>query len=107
MDATTDMSLTLQHKIAILEEKIKYYQEQAAAADRDFKEVLSIKTSYENKGAIAEWQREYNLAESALKDTITNLNSEKRMINILKAKLESGDYDMTSKSTAAKRKSTD
>jgi hypothetical protein len=29
------------------------------------------------------------------------------MKNILKAKLESGDYDMTSKSTAAKRKSTD
>jgi hypothetical protein len=54
MDAATDMSLTLQHKIAILEEKIKYYQEQAAAADRDFKEVLNTKTSYENKGAIAE-----------------------------------------------------
>jgi len=47
------------------------------------------------------------MVESALKDTNTNLNSENRMIKILKAKLESGDYDMTSKSTAAKRKFTD
>jgi len=54
MDASTDMSLTLQHKIAQLEEKIKYYQEQSAAADRDFKEVLRTKTYYEDKGAIAE-----------------------------------------------------
>ena len=107
MDASTDMSLTLQHKIALLEEKIKYYQEQAAAADRDFKTVLGAKTYYEDKGAIAEWQREYDIAESALKDTNTNLNSEVRMKNLLKAKLESGDYDMSSKSTATKRKYTD
>lgn len=107
MDPSTEMSLTLQDKITQLENKIKYYQEQAMAADRDFKEVLNTKTYYEAKGAMLEWQREYDIAESALKDTNTNLNSEIRMRNILKAKLESGDYDMTSKSTAAKRKSSD
>ena len=107
MDTAPDMSLTLQNKIAQLEEKIKYFKEQAVVAERDFKEVLSTKTFYENMGAISEWQREYNMVESALKDTNTNLNSENRMIKILKAKLESGDYDMTSKSTAAKRKFTD
>jgi hypothetical protein len=54
-----------------------------------------------------EWQREYKIVESALKDTNVNLNSEKRMVNILKAKLENGDYDLVSKSTATKRKFTD
>lgn len=107
MDTATDMSLTLQNKIAQLEENLKYFKEQAVGAERDFKEVLSTKTYYENMGAISEWQREYNIVESALKDSNTNLNCENRMIKILKAKLESGDYDMTSKSTAAKRKFTD
>lgn len=48
--------------------------------------------------------REYDIAESALKDSHTNLNSERRMLNILKAKLESGDYDISGKSTVGKRK---
>ena len=107
MDASIEMSLTLQHKIAQLEEKIQYFQEQVVAADMDFKEVLKTKAYYENKGAIAEWQRDYNIAESALKDTQTNLNSEIRMRNILKSKLESGDYSMTSKSTTDKRKASE
>jgi hypothetical protein len=34
-----------------------------------------------------EWQRQYHMVQSALKDSNTNLNSEKRMLNILKAKL--------------------
>lgn len=104
MDPYTEMSLTLQDKITQLENKIIYCQEQAAAADRDLNEVLNTKKHYEDKGEILQWQREYDLAESAVKDTNTNLNSEIRMRNILKAKLESGDYDMTSKSTGGKRK---
>ena len=103
MDATTDLSLTLQQKIAQLVDKINYYQEQVVAADRDFKETLSTKAYYESKGDIAEWQRQYIIVESALKDSNTNLNSEKRMLNILKAKLETGDFDLTSNSTAGKR----
>jgi len=54
MDTAPDMSLTLQNKIAQLEEKIKYFKEQAVVAERDFKEVLSTKTFYENMGAISE-----------------------------------------------------
>lgn len=107
MNSATEMSLELQNKISVIEEKIKYFQEQAIAADRDFKEVLSTKASYEIKGAMPEWQREYQIAESALKDSNVNLQSEKRMLNLLKAKLERGDYAMTSTSTAAKRKFTD
>jgi hypothetical protein len=54
-----------------------------------------------------EWQRQYRVAESALKDTNNNLTSEKRMLKILKTKLESGDYNMTNTSSAVKRKFTD
>jgi hypothetical protein len=107
MDTLTEMSLKLQEKIAKLEANISYYQEQAIAADKDFKEVLNTKAYCESKGLMDEWQREYKIVESALKDTNVNLNSEKRMVNILKAKLENGDYDLVSKSTAAKRKFTD
>ena len=107
MDTLTEMSLKLQEKIAKLEANITYYQEQAIAADQDFKEVLNTKAYCESKGLMDEWQREYKIVESALKDTNVNLNSEKRMVNILKAKLENGDYDLVSKSTATKRKFTD
>ena len=107
MDGVTEMSLRLQDKISGIEEKIKYFHEQVIGADRDFKEVLTTKAYHEHNGTIAEWQREYHIVESALKDSNTNLQSEKRMLNILKAKLESGDYAMTSTSTAAKRKITD
>jgi len=107
MDPFTEMSIKLQEKIAKLEANITYYQEQAIAADQDFKEVLNTKAYCESKGLMDEWQREYKIVESALKDTNVNLNSEKRMVNILKAKLENGDYDLVSKSTATKRKFTD
>lgn len=107
MDGLTEMSLKLQNKISGIEEKIKYYKEQLLGADRDFKEVLSRKAYHEQNGTMDEWQRQYHIVESALKDSNTNLQSEKRMLNILKAKLESGDYDMTSTSSAVKRKITD
>lgn len=107
MDGLTEKSLELQNKISGIEEKIKYYQEQLLGSDMDFKEVLSRKTYHEQTGTMDEWQRQYKIVESALKDSNTNLNSEKRMLKILKAKLESGDYDMTSTSSAVKRKFTD
>ena len=108
MDEVTEMSLIIHDKISGIEEKIKYQQEQLLGADRDFKEVLTRKAYHEQNGTMDEWRRQYRLAQSALRDTNTNLNSEKRMLNILKAKLESGDYAMTStSSTAVKRKFTD
>ena len=107
MDGVTEMSLRLHDKISGIEEKIKYHQEQLLGADRDFKEVLTRKAYHEQNGTMDEWRREYLIVESALKDSNTNLNSEKRMLNILKAKLESGDYAMTSTSSAVKRKITD
>ena len=41
---------------------------------------------------------------SALKDSNTNLNTERKVLDVLMAKLESGDYAMSSTSTAGKRK---
>lgn len=101
MDANIEEMLT---KISAVEKNITYYQEQATAADTEFKDVLSAKTAYENNGHSAEWQRQREMAESALKDTNANLNSEKRMLKFLKSKLENGDFDMSSKSSTGKRK---
>lgn len=105
MDTTPEMSLKL--RIEEVEEKIKYFQEQSIAADMDFKEVLSTRAHHEANGTLDQWVREYSVVESALKDSNSNLNSETRMLNILKAKLNSGDYNMASTSTATKRKFTD
>ena len=107
MDSLTEMSHTLQNKIAQVEYKIKYFQEQAQLAEQDFKNVIRDKEYYETAGAIADWQHNYDLSQTALRDTNTNLNSETRMLKILKARLESGFYDMPSKVMVAKRKFTD
>lgn len=104
MDELTEMSLEIQKKIPVIEEKIKYYQEQVVGAEMEFKEMLSTKAYHEQNDTMEEWQRKCREAQSALKDSNTNLNSEKRMLGILKAKLESGNYEMTSTSYAVKRK---
>lgn len=53
MDTNTEMSHLLQEKIAQVQDKMKYFQDQTVQADRDFKEVLRSKTYYENKGALS------------------------------------------------------
>ena len=104
MDSMTEASLALKAKISTVEQKVIYCQEQFEAANRDFNEVLNTKAYYEIRGNLAEWQREYEIVQSALKDTNVNLNSEKRMLNILKAKLESGNHSMMGESSSSKRK---
>jgi hypothetical protein len=52
MDPATDMSLKLQERISQIEERVKYFQEQAIGAERDFKEVLSAKAQHEKIGSM-------------------------------------------------------
>ncbi len=47
--------------------------------------------------------RRYEEADSAYKDTRTNLHAEVRMCDILKTKLENGDYSTASTSVLGKR----
>jgi len=54
MDSITEASLRLQEKISVIEQKIKYHQEQVIGADRDFKEVLSTKSYHAENGTMDE-----------------------------------------------------
>jgi predicted nucleic acid-binding Zn-ribbon protein len=109
MDGNTEMHLELKNKISKIERNIKYFEDQVIAADTDVKQILMTKNYHENNGTLDQWQREYHLVESSLKDSNTNLQSEIRMLNILKAKLEKGDYTMSmyNNPIAVKRKHTD
>ena len=104
MDPTTDGFLALYNKLHSLEKTISYWEQQAEAANMELEELLKEKTLYENNGKTDEWQREYAMAESAVKDTNINLESEKRMLNIVKTKIENRDYDFSSKPSTGKRK---
>jgi len=107
MDSMTDPSLPLKNKIAQVEYKIEYFKEQAGVAEGDFKEVLYDKPYFESVDNMSGWEHNFRLVKTALRDTHTNLNSETRMLKILKAKLERGDYDMNLKYVVAKRKFSD
>jgi hypothetical protein len=52
MDGVTEMSLRLHDKISVIEEKIKYQQDQLVAADRDFKDALTRKAYHEQNGTM-------------------------------------------------------
>jgi len=106
-DGITEMAINLQSKISEVEGKIKYQQEQLVIADRQFKELLRLKPVYEQIGEMDAWERRKIDVESALKDSNTNLNSETRMLSILKGRLQSGNYMMTNTSCVVKRKFTD
>lgn len=54
MDELTEMSLEIQKKIPVIEEKIKYYQEQVVGAEMEFKEMLSTKAYHEQNDTMEE-----------------------------------------------------
>lgn len=51
-----------------------------------------------------DWDRHYANAIAALKDSETNLNSERKMHGVLQKKLENGDYSMSGTSTTTTKR---
>lgn len=92
-DGLTDARLKLESKIKELTESRAYWKEQSIETDRIFKE--SLANSY-NK----EYQDE---ALQAKKECEKNLNTDSNMLKNLKAKLDSGVYDLSTWSSLGKR----
>lgn len=97
----------LEQKISKIGDKLSYFVEQVDGAKRDLNQMISLRPVYLQRGEQDQWQREYDQALSALKDCQTNLFSETRMHDILKRKLDNGDYSMSGASTTSKRNFTD
>jgi len=106
MDAKTEMTLALQDKISKLQERVVDFQEQVEAAQSGLDTILREKAWYEYNGQTDEWVNQYSELQKALYENNTNVNSDNRMIDMLKKKLANGECDMpsTSKFSATKRK---
>jgi len=103
MDPFSDLST----KIAKCEDNIKYFSDQSWACHLKFGETLSSRGSCVSNGQISQWEHDYAAAYSALADSKTNLDSEERMLNILKQKLHTNNNELPVKSIIGKRKNMD
>lgn len=67
------------------ERKINYWADQQYATQYDLKAIID---SGHNEGSEA-----FKLAKAAATESQTNLNSEQKMLRVLRTKLEAGQYD--------------
>lgn len=104
MDPETSEFLS---KISKVQSNVEYYTDQVKLANQEFKAILSDinKTDPSNTRALEVLNMEKEGAIEAMKDSNANLASEKRMLKILQAKKDAGDFTLpTSSSTVTKRK---
>ena len=94
-----DASSELLASISRVERKIAYFNDQMIALDFQFKRILSLK----DKIPIEEYTKQHDEAITGLRETRTNLNSENRMLSILKNKLDNNDFTFKQTSSAQKR----
>jgi len=99
----TDDRLKLQQKLAKVQGKLQYFDEQYHAARFDLHEIESKRDFYIARGEQQLWQTEHQNAVSALNDCSINATSELRMKEILETKLNNGDYSMSAVSDTTKR----
>ena len=92
MDENTEERLMLIEKILKTEGNISYYKEQV----RLYTIVFQNAITGGDARAIAE-------VRTGLVETQTNLNSEQRMLGILKNRLESGNFSLGTTSSLGKR----
>ena len=93
----------LEKKMSKIQDKVDYYEEQVEGSYQQINDLVSKKSLYEASGNAEHWYKEYAEAQSAVKDSETNLSSEIRMHNILRTKLVNGDYSMSGTSAITKR----
>lgn len=81
-----------------------YFKGQCDLYDAEFKRILGLRDSMDHH----QWETLSENARIARKEADSNLNSERRMINILQSKLKSGDFsEISTTPTVQKRKATD
>jgi len=99
--------LKLQESLRKVERKIEYFEEQLEGANQDLKEAESKRHDYVDRAQAEERYKNCLEAHDAAKDCYTNLVSENRMYEILKKKLENGDYSTSGNSSITKRRFSD
>lgn len=81
-----------------------YFQDQCKQYDAEFKRILGLRNSMEPD----QWEVLSENARIAKKESDCNLNSERRMLNILEHKFKSRDFsEISTTPTVQKRKATD
>jgi len=81
-----------------------YFQEQSILYDAELRRVLASREHMDPN----QWQALFQESQQANKEANSNLNSEKRMLNILTNKLNSRDFsELTTTPTVQKRKASD
>ena len=101
MDGQTE---DLLRQIAKKRDMCEYFQQQVWACNENINEITSKRGSMNN----ADWERDFEYAKLAMRETETNLNMEKKILNSLEGKLRSGNYyELSDNSTVQKRKAGD
>ena len=103
MDDNTEERVKWLGKINKTQNNCNYYIQQLSAADQQFKDVLSNRNILPPQ----EFQAKLQEAKEALTDTNRNLNSEKRMLEILNRKLANNELSLETSSTLQKRSQSD
>lgn len=106
MEPDSSLYDTLLSKISEVKDKVTYFKEQTVFADQEFKTILSEMTKLDPEDLDSKHKltKELENTRQSMKDCQTNLESEKRMLKILEAKKESGDFTaIASSPTVTKR----
>lgn len=90
-----------------VQDKVEYYTDQVRLANEDFKTALNNLNNLppNQTEARAELIRNIEDIRESMKDSQTNLSSEQRMLRILDARKEAGDYTVPSSSSTATKRS--
>lgn len=91
VDELTEARLVLEGKINKLADSYSYWHEQCVETDHLFKESLTSGSKEEQKGIL-----------QAKKECEANLNNDSLMLKNLKAKLASGDFNISTTSSLGK-----
>ena len=87
------------HKMVVVSDKINYDKDQLLGIDQSIAQLVSNKHNMNWQ----EFQENIENLNIAKNEAITNLNSEQRMLDILKRKAAEGSYSLETSSSLSKR----
>ena len=91
-------------KIASVKDNIEHFKCEASASEHEFKKMIDYMSGVDEKDSRREYlTKKLEEMRQNMKESQTNLSSERRMLNILENKRRMGDYTLPSSSTVSKR----
>ena len=93
-------------KLNSVRQNIIYYSDQAFSSEQDFKSILHKINDLDQSdvGSRQRLSRSLEYARECMKDSQTNLASEKRMLSVLEARENAGNYTLPSSSSLSGNK---